>query len=212
LEDALLKLALCTVVAAALATSALAQPPKAPPFVAERDPAKITGGAYNVEPLHTRVMFGVSHKGFTTYYGQFSKVSGTLVLDTKNPAASKFDITVPVETISTTNTTLDEELRNKPWLDAKTYPTITFKSTSVKPTGANTADVTGDFTFHGVTKPLTLKVKFNAAGVDPQEKKYTAGFDVRGQLKRSDYGMPVAAPLIGDDVDLIIEAAFEKAP
>jgi polyisoprenoid-binding protein YceI len=207
-----LKLALSALLAAALATSALAQPPKAPPFVVERDPSKITGGAYVVEPSHTRVMFGVSHKGFTTYYGQFSKVSGTLNLDTKNPAASKFDITVPVETISTTNTTLDEELRNKPWLDSKTYPSITFKSTSVKPTGANTADVTGDFTFHGVTKPLVLKVKFNAAGMDPQEKKYTAGFDVRGQLKRSDFGMPVAAPLIGDDVDLIIEAAFVTAP
>jgi polyisoprenoid-binding protein YceI len=156
------------------------------------------------------VMFAVSHKGFTTYYGQFSKASGTLDLDTKNPAASKFDITIPVETVSTTNAILDEELRNKPWMDAKTYPTITFKSTSVKPTGANTADVTGNFTFHGVTKPLTLKVRFNAAGMDPQEKKYTAGFDVSGRIKRSEFGMPVAVPLIGDDVDLIIAAAFVK--
>ncbi len=205
-----MKFALSALIAAAFATSALAQPPKAPPFVVERDPAKITAGAYVVEPEHTRVMFAVSHKGFTTYYGQFSKASGTLDLDTKNPAASKFDITIPVETVSTTNAILDGELRNKPWMDAKTYPTITFKSTSVKPTGANTADVTGDFTFHGVTKPLTLKVKFNAAGMDPQEKKYTAGFDVSGKIKRSEFGMPVAVPLIGDDVDLIIAAAFVK--
>jgi len=212
-----LKLAISALLAATLAgslvaSSAIAQPPKAPPFVAEKDPTKILGGAYVVEPEHTRVMFAVSHKGFTTYYGQFSKASGTLNLDTKNPAASTFDITVPVATVSTTNSVLDGELREKPWMDATTYPTITFKSVSVKPTGPNTADVTGAFTFHGVTKPLTLKVKFNGAGMDPQEKKYTAGFDVSGQLKRSEYGMPVAVPLIGDDITLIISGAFVKAP
>jgi len=210
-----LKLALSALLALALAGSAMAQPPKAqppkaPPFVAEKDPTKIQGGAYVVEPEHTRVMFAVSHKGFTIYYGQFSKVSGTLMLDTTNPAASKFDISVPVETVSTTNSVLDGELRNKPWMDAPDFPTITFKSVSVKPTGPTTADVTGDFTFHGVTKPLTLKVKFNAAGNDPQDKFYVAGFTVTGAIKRSDFGMGVAVPLIGDDVDLIISAAFKK--
>jgi polyisoprenoid-binding protein YceI len=183
----------------------------APPFVPERDPAKILPGAYVVEPQHTRVMFGVSHKAFTTYYGQFTGASGSLTLDPKNGAAAKFDIKVPAASISTTNAVLDGELKDPPWLDVKKYPDIEFKSTSIKTTGPTTALVTGDFTFHGVTKPLTLNVKFNAAGVDPQEKKYTIGFDVTGTLKRSEFGMPVAVPLIGDEVQLIIAAAFEKA-
>jgi polyisoprenoid-binding protein YceI len=204
------------VLAAVLAVSmtapaVLAQAPRPAPFVPEKDPTKIQGGAYVVEPMHTRIMFGVSHKGFTTYYGQFTGASGALTLDTKNPAASQFDIKVPVETISTTNSVLDGELRDKPWMDAADYPTIEFKSVSVKPTGPATADVTGDFTFHGVTKPLTLHVKFNAAGTDPQDKFYVAGFSVTGSFKRSDWGFKTAVPIIGDDVDLIISAAFKKA-
>jgi len=205
-----LKLALSALLAAAVATSALAQPPRPAPFVAEKDPTKIMGGAYVVEPNHTRVMFAVSHKGFTTWYGQFSKATGTLNLDTKTPAASTFDILVPVETVSTTNSTLDEELRSKVWMDATAYPTIEFKSGSVKTTGPTTADVTGDFTFHGVTKPLTLHVKFNAAGMDPQDKMYVAGFEVSGDLKRSEWGFKTGVPLLGDDVHLIISAAFKK--
>jgi polyisoprenoid-binding protein YceI len=205
-----LKLALSALAAAALATSALAQPPRPAPLVVEKDPAKIMGGAYVVEPSHTRVMFAVSHKGFTTWYGQFTHAAGTLNLDTKTPAASTFDITVPTETITTTNTTLDEELRSKVWMDATAYPTIEFKSGSVKTTGPTTADVTGDFTFHGVTKPLTLHVKFNAAGMDPQDKMYVAGFEVSGDLKRSEWGFKTGVPLLGDDVHLIISAAFKK--
>jgi polyisoprenoid-binding protein YceI len=66
------------------------------------DSAKAEGGAFAVEPLHTRVPFGVSHFGFTTYYGEFSRVSGALDLDPKNPSASKFDIRIPVASIGTT--------------------------------------------------------------------------------------------------------------
>ncbi len=202
---------LAAVLAVCLCGPVLAQPPRPAPFMPERDPAKVQPGAYVVEPLHTRIMFGVSHKGFTTYYGQFTGASGALTLDPKNPAASQFDIKVPVETISTTNSVLDGELRDKGWMDPADYPTIEFKSTSVKPTGPSTADVTGEFTFHGVTKPLSLHVKFNAAGFDPMDKAYIAGFSVTGGFKRSDWGFKTAVPVIGDDVDLIISAAFKKA-
>jgi polyisoprenoid-binding protein YceI len=208
---------LCALMAAALVSPALAQAPPAgapraapPPFVPEKDPTKIKDGAYVVEPDHTRVMFGISHKSFTTFYGEFRNVSGTLNLNTKNPAASTFNLTVPVTTISTQIEHLNEELRHKPWLDADTWPTITFKSTSVKPTGPGTADVTGDFSFHGVTKPLTLHVKFNAAGDDPNDHYYVAGFTVTGAFKRSDYNFKTGVPMIGDDIDLNIQAAFKK--
>ena len=76
-------------------------------------------------------------------------------------------------------------------------------------TGKNSAVVTGDLVFHGVTKPVTLKVKFNAAGINPLDHKYTAGFEVSGEIKRSDFGVKTYLPLIGDDVGLIISAAFE---
>ena len=209
---------LAALFAAALAAPALAQPPAggppagaprpAPPPV-NKDPSKARPGPYMVEPEHTRLMFGISHKGFTTFYGEFRQLTGTLMLDPKDPSKSTFDIKVPVTTISTQIEKLNDELRHKPWLDADTWPTIEFKSTSVKPTSPTEADVTGDFTFHGQTHPLTLHVKFNASGDDPQDKYYVAGFTVSGGFKRSDWGFGFAAPMIGDDIQLIIQAAFK---
>lgn len=199
---------------AALATAALAQPPaggpRPPPFVAEKDPAKVRDGAYVVEPDHTRVMFGVSHKSFTTFYGEFRNLTGSLNLNVKNPSASTLEIHIPVTTISTQIEKLNEELRHKPWLDADTWPEMVFKSTSVKPTGPGAADVTGDFTFHGQTHPLTLHVKFNASGDDPNDHYYVAGFTVTGAFKRSQWGFGTGVPMIGDDIDLNIQAAFKK--
>lgn len=199
----------------ALTSVSLAQPPAAgarpaPPPPAEHDPSKVQAGLYQIEPNHTRTMFGISHKEFTTFYGEFRNLTGTLELDPKNPAASKVDLTVPVATISTQIDKLNDELRHKPWLDADTWPNITFKSTSVKVTGKDTADVTGDFSFHGQTHPLTLHVKFNAAGVDTNDHYYVAGFTVSGNFSRKAWGFTTGEPLIGDNVDLIIQAAFKK--
>ena len=184
---------------------ALAQPP----MELVRDPAAVQSGAYDVEPLHTRVLFSVSHMGFTTWYGEFTGVSGSLNLDPKKPAGSALEIHIPVATVSTTNAKLDGELKSDAWLDATQFPEIVFKSTKVTETGKDTAKVAGDLTFHGVTKPVTLSVKFNGAGNNPLDKKYTAGFEVSGQIKRSDFGVKTYVPLIGDDVDLIISAGFE---
>ena|ERR1700760_2050997 len=174
-----------------------------------QDPAAVQAGAYDVEPLHTRVLFSVSHMGFTTWYGEFTGVSGSLDLDPKKPAASALEIHIPVAAVSTTNAKLDGELKSDAWLDAGQFPEIVFKSTKVTETGKNAAKVMGDLTLHGVTKPVTLAVKFNGAGTNPLDKKYTAGFEVSGKIKRSDFGVKTYVPLIGDDVDLIISAGFE---
>ena len=74
------------------------------------DPASVQEGAYTVEPIHTRVLFAVSHMGFTTWYGEFTHVSGTLNLAPKSVADSTFEIRIPTNTISTTNAKLDGEL------------------------------------------------------------------------------------------------------
>ena len=177
---------------------------------ASADPSKAPAGSYAVEPYHTRVLFAINHMGFTTYYGNFTGVSGGLTLDPSNAAASTVSVTIPAASVSTTNAVLDAELKSAQWLDATTDPTISFKSTKVVLTGANTADITGDLTLHGVTKPVTLAAKFNAAGPNIMTHKVTVGFDATAHLKRSDFGVTKYVPLIGDQVDVIISAAFEK--
>lgn len=184
-----------------LATSAVAQ---------TSNPAAVQPGAYAIESSHTRVLFAIDHMGTSTWYGDFTQVSGTLKLDPKSPAASQLEISVPVGTISTTNAILDKELKAADWFDAAKYPTMTFRSTKVTPTGPNTATVTGDLTFHGVTKPVVLNVKFKGAGVNPLTKAYTVGFDATGKIKRSDFGVAKYVPLLGDEVDLILSAPFVR--
>jgi len=173
-----------------------------------QNPATVNAGAYSVEPTHTRVLFAVSHMGFTTWYGEFTNVSGSLTLTPKAVSKSALDITIPTATVSTSNTKLDGELKGPEWLDATQYPTIEFKAIHVVKTGKDTAKITGDLTLHGVTKPVTLNAVFNGAGVNPLSKQYTVGFNATGEIKRSDFGVKTYVPLIGDEVTLTISAAF----
>lgn len=187
-----------------LAAPALAQ--NAP----TRDPAQIQAGTYAVDPGHTQAGFTVSHMGFSNYSGGFSDVSGTLDLQPKNPAASVLKVKIPVASVATTSAKLTDELKGEQWLDAAKYPDMTFVSTKVTPEGKDRAKVTGDLTLHGVTKPVTLDVTLVGAGVNPLSKKYTVGFEAKGTLKRSDFGVKTYVPLIGDALHLTIAGAFER--
>jgi polyisoprenoid-binding protein YceI len=174
------------------------------------NPAAVDAGTFSVEPSHTRILFAVNHMGFTTWYGNFTGASGTLTLNPKDVAKTSFDISVPANSVSTTNTKLDGELNSPEWFDTAKYPTIEFKSEKVVRTGPKTAKVTGELTFHGVTKPETLNVTFNAAGINPLTKAYTVGFNATGTIDRTDFNQKTYAPLIGTQVTLTISAAFTK--
>jgi polyisoprenoid-binding protein YceI len=174
------------------------------------DPQAVQAGTYKAEPMHTRILFSVLHMGFTHYFGDFTGVSGRLNLDPKNLSAASVKVSFPTASVSTTNPTLDGELKGGQWLDAAADPTITFVSTQVTPTGPRTARIVGDLTLHGVTHPVTLDATFNAAGPNALSHKYTIGFDAVGHLNRSDFGVKTYVPLISDNVDIIISAAFER--
>jgi polyisoprenoid-binding protein YceI len=171
--------------------------------------SKVPAGTYAVEPYHTRIVFDVSHMGFTTWYGDFTSASGSLSFDPKAPTKSALSISFPTDSVSTTNPKLDGELKGAEWFDAAAYPTITFKSTKIVLLGHNRGAITGDLTFHGVTHPVTLVARFNGGGVNPIDKKYTIGFDATGGLSRADWGVKTYEPLIGDKVGLLLSGAFE---
>ena len=173
-----------------------------------RDPARVQAGIYVVEPDHTEVLFAVSHFGFSTYYGRFDHASGTLVFDPKTPANSSLLVSVPTAAVDTASDRLNGILKD--WFGVARFPAMTFKSTKVAVTGIDRGIVTGDLTLHGVTRPLTLEVTFDGAGIDPADSKYTIGFDATGTLRRTDFGISTFAPFIGDEVRLILSGAFVK--
>jgi polyisoprenoid-binding protein YceI len=198
-----------SLIAAALIVAPVAVSAQSP--VANPAPAAVQAGDYTVETSHTRVQFTVSHMGFSDWYGDFTGATGSLSLDPKAPTKAKVDITIPVSSVSTTNATLDGELKSDAWFDAAKYPQIRFTSTAVTPTGPRTANIAGNLTFHGVTRPVVLKATFLASGVNPLSKGYTVGFNATTSFKRSDFGVKTYIPLISDEVSLRISAAFEKA-
>jgi polyisoprenoid-binding protein YceI len=202
------KILLGTAMVAGLAAAAIAP---ASAQVVTTTAAKVPAGTYNVEPYHTRILFAVSHMGFTTWYGNFSSASGTLNFDPKNPAKSALSVSFPTDSVSTTNTKLDGELKSPMWFDAAQFPTITFKSTKIIVISHGKGVIEGDLTFHGVTHPVTLTAHFNGGGTNPLDKKYTIGFEATGSLSRAEFGVKTYEPLIGDKVELLLSGAFELA-
>ncbi|CEF41524.1 YceI family protein [Acetobacter senegalensis] len=178
--------------------------------LAEGAPQQVQSGTYKVEPGHTQVVFSLLHFGFTNYSGLFSGASGTLALDSVHPAASKLTISLPVSSVQTTSDRLTDELKGADWLDAAKYPTATFVSTQVAPDGKGGASITGNFTLHGITRPLTLQARYVGSGVNPMDKAYTVGFQATGVIKRSEFGVKTYVPMVGDEVTLAIAGAFEK--
>lgn len=179
-------------------------------------------GEYKLDNSHASVTFRVNHLGLSRYTARFTDIAGKLNFDPANPAAMTVEASVDPKSIETDfpleTPDFDAELAGPQWLDAAKFPTITFKSTSVEPTGANTAKVTGDFTLHGVTRPLTLDVTFNggyaAGGPDPMGARI--GFSAQGKIKRSDFGVAYGVPPagstfgVGDEVEISIETEFTQ--
>ena len=171
-------------------------------------PALAAPVTYNLVKDHVDVSFGIDHLGFSTTHGWFRHPDATLVLDADHPEDAKLSVTVDTASIDTNQAERDKDLRGAMWLDTAKYPTMTFVSTRIVRTSDDTADVVGDLTLHGVTKPLTLKTRMNKMGPSPFGGTPTVGFTAVGILKRSDYGIATYLPAIGDEVKLLIDAEF----
>lgn len=170
---------------------------------------------YIYDPVHTQIMFSVSHLGFSFPHGKFNKFSGGFVFDQEKPETSQAEITIDADSLDMDSADWEQHLKSTDFFNVRKFPAMIFKSGKIVKTGANTADMTGDLTLLGVTKPVTLLVTFNKAGTHAFNKNYVAGFSLSGSLKRSDFGMNYALPLVGDEVNLIIQVEgirqdFEK--
>lgn len=157
---------------------------------------------YTLDAMHTGVSFQVAHAGISMTHGRFNDVSGTFSIDADNPGKSSFNVTIKTESVDTGNEQRDKHLRAPDFFNAKQFPTITFKSKSVKPT-AEGLSVAGDLTLHGETKPVTLNLKGGKSVEFPKGTK-RIGYSTDLTLKRSEFGMDKALEAVGDDVKIAI--------
>ena len=165
---------------------------------------------FSLDPQHSSVRWEISHFGFSSPSGKWL-ANGTLDLDEKNPANSRIDVTIDVADLITGIPELDKHLRGALFFDTEKYPIATFVSDKIKVTGKDTAQVQGNLTLRGITKPVTLDVKLNKYAKNPINDKQTAGFSATATLKRSDFGMKTLLPGLGDKVKLTIEVEAYKS-
>lgn len=177
-----------------------------------RDIHQAKPGLYLFEPLHSRIVWSLSHHGFSTYLGLLPDVRGTLRLDPKQLESSTLDVSVELGAVATTNVAFDERLKSEPILHTDRYPVATFRSTRIGALSGSALTVAGTMTFLGVSKPETLSVEFNKGGYLPGGQEYALGFNGRLTFKRSDFGMTAMLPSIGDEVTLQIEAELQPSP
>ncbi|CAN7191210.1 MULTISPECIES: YceI family protein [Pseudomonas] len=159
--------------------------------------------AIDKEGQHAFVNFKISHLGYSWLYGTFKDFDGSFSFDAKAPEASKIKVTLQTASVDTNHAERDKHIKSGDFLNVSKNPTATFESTGVKSTGNGTADVTGNLTLNGVTKPVVVKAKFIGEGDDPWGG-YRAGFEGTTTLKLKDFDIQKDLGPASQEVELII--------
>ncbi|MDB5583013.1 MAG: hypothetical protein JWR80_8189 [Bradyrhizobium sp.] len=176
----------------------------------------LAGGSYVLDRRHASLTLRVSHQKFSLYTLRFTGLDARFAYDPVNPRQASLAVTVDPTSVDTATggdafgKAFDAELIGAGWLDAMHFPQITFRSTSMDPGDGHAGTITGDLTLRGVTRPVTLKVTFNGTGKAIPGGETKAGFSATGTIKRSAFGVTKYLPLVGDDLQLSIEAEFAK--
>jgi polyisoprenoid-binding protein YceI len=145
----------------------------------------------DTEKAHAFIDFRIQHLGFSWMSGRFNDFKGDFVYDENKPDANQIEVDIDVASVDTNHAERDKHLRGKKFLDVKNFPKAHFKSTSFKQNADGTMTMTGDFTLHGLTKPLTLDVKHVGHGNDPWGG-YRRGFVATTEFKIADFGIDVS--------------------
>lgn len=163
--------------------------------------------SFTIDPAHTYPYFSINHLGFSTMYGRFNNTTGKITMDRNNNKGS-VDITIDAASVDTGFKKRDDHLRSQDFLNAVEFPEISYKSNKVDFNDQGGATVEGQLTIMGVSKPVTLDVESINCGIhpmDPKKQKYVCGFNAKGKIKRSDFGVTYAIQNIGDEMNLMLE-------
>ena len=188
------------------------------PLVAQQAPAAAAPAAaatetWTVDKAHSSAEFKVRHL-MANVTGRFRTFDATVNLDRAKPANSSVEFTIDAASIDTNNTNRDEHLRSPDFFDAAKYPSITFKSVSIKERSKDQYDVTGDLTMHGVTRRITIPVSF--LGFAKTQRGEKAGFEIETKIDRKDYGivwnraLDEGGVMLGDDVKVSINLEMNR--
>lgn len=204
---------LLPVVAAVLLTGCLSFLARAVPSHNQMlDTSGFPGGLYQVDSQHATLLFNVDHMGYSRTYVRFRKFAADMMFDPERPEESSLQVTVDAASLDANDDEFNDTLTGKNFFAVDRFPEITFTATNLEILSESDGKLTGDLTLRGVTHPLTLDVKFNGGAVNFLTGRFTMGFSARGHLVRSEYDFDELLPLVGDEVDIIVEVEFQHQP
>jgi len=165
---------------------------------------------WNADPMHSKLTFSVTHMGISDVDGLFNKFQATATADKADFSDAVFELSVEVPSINTQVEMRDNHLKSADFFEVEKYPTMTFKSTSIKKVSKDKYKLSGDLTLHGITKPVTMDLWYRGTNVDKDSKKATSGFQLTGVIKRSDFniGPKFPAPILSDEVKIKADGEF----
>jgi polyisoprenoid-binding protein YceI len=173
--------------------------------------APATAEPYTIDKSHAFVTFTADHLGFSTVHGLFRDFDASIDFDPGNVEATRLQFSVRTGSVETQNAARDDHLRSAAFFASDRYPEMVFRSTTVVPTGSDTAEITGMLTIRDVTKEINLQARLNRIGPSPFFPEVTvAGFTVTGVIDRTDWGMTFGAPAIGAEIPIRID--LEMSP
>jgi polyisoprenoid-binding protein YceI len=164
---------------------------------------------WKIDPMHSEADFAIKHMSISTVHGSFHGLSGVINFDPADLAKSSVEATIPVSTVDTGVAPRDNDLKSTRFFDATQFPTMTFKSISMRKAGDH-YDVTGDLTLHGVTKQVVLKLEDpgkTETGMDG--KSVHRGFTATTTINRKDFGLAFNGMLKSGDAVLSDEVRIE---
>ncbi len=165
---------------------------------------------WKLDPPHSAAQFSVRHMGISTVRGTFTKVNGTVQYDPADPTKTTLDVTIDAASVDSRNDMRDNDLRSDHFLDVAKYPTLTFKSKRVEPTGTGKYKVTGDLTIHGVTKEVVLDVEGPTGPIKDPRGNLHMGASATTTIKRTDFGINGAPGMVGDEVQIALDVEMVR--
>ena len=179
----------------------------------------VASGLYELEKTHAFLTWSVKHNGISEYVVNFTEFDADLVFDAETPANSQLSVTINPTAL---NTNYPDAAKKVEWeaelatdarfMNANEFPTITFTSTAVEQTGEFEGTVTGDVTFLGVTKPVTLDVSYGGVANPPWfGQRDVIGFTASTTLNRSEFGQTSLSGVISDEVTIEFSGEFLQA-
>jgi polyisoprenoid-binding protein YceI len=166
---------------------------------------------WQLDPAHSSAQFAVRHMGISTVRGTFTKLSGSAHYDPADAKNDSVDVTIEPASVDTRVEMRDNDLRSDHFFDVQKYPTMTFRSTKVESAGTDKLKITGDLTIRGVTKPVTLAVEGPSKPVDDGHGHLHMGVSASGTLNRTDFGMTGYQGVVGNEIQLTIDAEVVQA-